>query len=174
MDIRAAQSPGLVPKMPRTNHGNETGVMGASNCKLRQNPDEHSYETSVANQNIENFWLHFRRTFTSWLVNFFKQMVEERLLEMGNHFHMQFIWFSFSCLLQFKLNNFAERWNTHHIRSSKPNCIAGVPDQLFTSREESYGMYIVRQLNLTYPPTIGLKQRIYFQKLMKVAFNLYS
>ena len=51
---------------------------------------------------------------------------------------MQCIWFSFSDLLHFELNNFAERWNTHHIQSSKPNCIAGVPDQLFISPEE-YG-----------------------------------
>ena len=121
-------------------------------------------------------------------------MVEEGPLELRNHFHMQCIWFSFSDLLQFELNNFAERWNTHHIRSSKPNCIAGVPDQLFTSPEEngyincgtrlsfaqlghlkqqmdiereaelltfdleddtvmSYCMYIVRKLNLIYPPT---------------------
>ena len=51
---------------------------------------------------------------------------------------MQCIWFSFSYLIQFELNNFAKRWNMHHIRSSNANCIAGVLDQLFTSPEE-YG-----------------------------------
>ena len=48
-------------------------------------------------------------------------MVDEGLLELGNQFHMQCIWFSFSDLLQFELNNFAERWNRHHFRSSKPS-----------------------------------------------------
>ena len=136
MYIRVVQPLGLVPEMLRTDHGNETGVMAAAHCILKQNADAHRYETSVANQRIENFWSHFCRTFTSWPVNFFKQMIDEGLLELGNHFHMQCIWFSFSDLLQFELNNFAKHWNTHHIWSSKPNCIAGVSDQLFTSPEE--------------------------------------
>ena len=63
-------------------------------------------------------------------------MVDKGLLELRNHFHMQCIWFSFSDLLQIELNNFVERWNTHHIRSSKPNFLAGVPDQLFNFPEE--------------------------------------
>ena len=122
--------------MLRTDHGNETGFIAAAHYTLRQNADAHRYGTTVANQHIENFCSHFRRTFTSWLVNFFKQMVDEGLLELGNHFYMQCIRFSFSNLLQFELNNFVERWNTDHTRSSKPNCIAGVPDQLCTSPEE--------------------------------------
>ena len=117
-------------------------------------------------------------------------MVDKGLLELGNHFHLQCIWFSFPDLKQSELNNF-----THCIRSSKPNCIPGVRNHLFTSPEEngyincgiclslaeldhlkqkigierdaelitwdpeddtvmSYCMYIVRQLNLTYHPTI--------------------
>ena len=54
-------------------HGNDTGVMAGAHCTLRQNADAHRYGTSVANQRIENFWSHFRCTFTSCLVNFFKQ-----------------------------------------------------------------------------------------------------
>ena len=88
MYIRAVQSLGLVPEMLRTDHGNETGIMAAINCTLRQNADMHRYGTSVANQRIENFWSHFRCTFTGRLVNFFKQMVDEGLLELGNQFHM--------------------------------------------------------------------------------------
>ena len=65
MFIRAMQSLGLVPEMLRTDDGNETGVMAAAHCILRQNADAHRYGTSVANQRIENFWSHFRRTFTS-------------------------------------------------------------------------------------------------------------
>ena len=156
--LRAVQSLGLVPEMLRTDHGNETGVMAAAHCTLRQNADAHRYGTSVANQRIENFWSHFRRTFTSWLVNFLKQMVDEGLLDLGNHFHMQCIWFSFSDLLQFELNNFAERWNTHHIQSSKPNCIAGVPDQLFTSPEECG--YINCRTRLSLAKLGHLKQQI--------------
>ena len=85
-------------------------------------------------------------------------MVDEGLLELGNHFHMQCIWFSFSDLLQFELNNFAERWNTHHIRSSKLNCIAGVPDQLFTSPEENE--YINCGTRLSFAKPGHLKQQM--------------
>ena len=113
--IRPAQSPELVPDTLRTDHGNETGVMADVHCTLRQNVDAQRYGTSVANQRIEKLCSHFRRTFTNWVVNFFKQMVDEGLLEQGNHFNMECIWFSFSDLLQFELNSFAERWKTHHI-----------------------------------------------------------
>ena len=82
--------------MLRTDHGNETGVMAAAHCTLRQNAGVHRYRTSVANERIENFWSHFRRTFTSWLVDLFRQIVAEGLLELGNHLYMQCIWLSFS------------------------------------------------------------------------------
>ena len=88
MYVKAAKSLKLVPEMLRTDHGNKTGVMTAAHCRLRQNTDAHRYRISVAKLRIENFWSHFRRTFTSWLVNFFKQMVDEGLLEMGNHFYL--------------------------------------------------------------------------------------
>ena len=109
-------------------------------------------------------------------------------------------------MLQLELNNFTERWNTHHIRSSKPICVASVPDQLFTSPEEhgyincgarlslaeldhlkqqidiereaelitfdleddtvmSYCTYILRQLNLTYPPINWTEAKDLFSKI---------
>ena len=52
--IRAVQSLGLVPEMLRTDPGNETGVMAAAHCTLRQNADAHKYGTSVV-----TFSLHF-------------------------------------------------------------------------------------------------------------------
>ena len=61
--------------------------MAASHCAVRENVHVHRYGTSVANQGIENFWSHLRRIFTSLLVNFFKQMFDKGLLELGNHLH---------------------------------------------------------------------------------------
>ena len=72
--------------------------------------------------------------------------------------NVQYLWFSFSDLLQFELSNFAECWNTHHIRSSKPNCVVAVPDQLFISPEE-YG-YINRGTRLSLAELDQLKQQI--------------
>ena len=65
VDIWVVQSLELVPEMLRTDHGNEAGVVAADHCTLRQNVDAHRHGISVANQGIENFWSHFRRTFTS-------------------------------------------------------------------------------------------------------------
>ena len=79
MYFRAVQSLGLVPDMLRSDRGNETGVMAAAHCTLRQNPDAHRYRTTAANQRIEKLSSHFCCTFTSWLVNFFKQKVDEGL-----------------------------------------------------------------------------------------------
>ena len=93
--IRAVQSPELVPDMLKTDHGNETGVMTDAHCTRRQNIDAQRYGTSVANQCIENLCSNFRRTFTSCVVNFFKQMVDKGLLEQGNHLNMQCIWVFF-------------------------------------------------------------------------------
>ena len=80
--------------MLKTDHWNESGVMAAAHCTLRQNFDAHRYGTSVANKCIENLWSHFRRTSTTCLIYIFKQMVDKRLLELGDHFHMQCAWFS--------------------------------------------------------------------------------
>ena len=88
MYVMATKSLKLVPEMLRTDHGNKTGVMTAAHCRLRQNTDAHRYRISVAKLRIENFWSHFRRSFTSWLISFFKQMVHEGLLELGNHIHL--------------------------------------------------------------------------------------
>ena len=89
-------------------------------------------------------------------------MVDEGLLELGNHLHMQCIWF-FSRFA--KLHNFAERWNKHHIRSSKPNCTAGVADQLFTSPKE-YG-YINCGTRLSIAELDHLKQQIDIERERK-------
>ena len=79
---------------------------------------------------------------------------------------MRCIWFSFSDLLQSEINNFAEHWNTHHIRLSKPNCIAGVPDQLFASPEE-YG-HINCETRLSLPELDHLKQQIDINGLVSI------
>ena len=42
--------------MLSTDHGNETGVVAAAHCTMRQNADAQRYGTSVANQRIEHVW----------------------------------------------------------------------------------------------------------------------
>ena len=61
-------------------------------------------------------------------------------------------------MLQIELKDFAERWNIHHIRLSKPNCIADVPGQVFTS-SKGYG-YINCGTRLLLAELDHLKQQI--------------
>ena len=65
-------------------------------------------------------------------------MVNKELLAGKSILYAKDLVLLFYDLLQSKLDNFVEFCSTHHIQSSKPNCISGVPDQLFTFPEE-YG-----------------------------------
>ena len=119
------------PKSVVTDLGTENGIIASFQCYLQQDPEAHRYVKSVNNQRIENLWSHFRRCYNDWVINFFKDMVEEGVFSIGNHLHMECMWFVFHDFLQDELNNFRQRWNTHSIRRSSTSVIGGVPDQLY-------------------------------------------
>ena len=133
--LKAVKNIKCIPSVLRTDHGTENGIMAAAQCTLAQDKDAHRWGTSVANQRIENFWSHFRRGFADWLIDFFKSLVEDGKLELGNYFHKQCVWFSFSGFLQSELNGMVENWNSHYIRSAQAHCIPGIPNQMFSFPE---------------------------------------
>ena len=45
--------------------------------------DAHRYGTSISNQRIENWWSHMRKSFTNWLTEFSKALVNEKVLSLG-------------------------------------------------------------------------------------------
>ena len=51
---------------------------------------------------------------------------------------MVYIWYTFSRVLQKNLDEIVEHWNTHRIRKSRHNCVAGRPDSIFYL-PENYG-----------------------------------
>ena len=87
--------------------------------------------TSISNQRIENWWSHSKRLFTSWVIDYFKEMVSEGILIPGNHLHMECVWFVFAKFLQTQLNEVKYEWNTHYIRRSRHDTIPGIPDVLY-------------------------------------------
>ena len=51
----------------------------------------HRYGASNANQRIENWWSHFKRSFSSWVIDYFKQPVREGIFVPGNVVHVECI-----------------------------------------------------------------------------------
>lgn len=106
-------------------------MLAALQCTLTNNENGHRYGKSVSNQRIENWWSHQRRRYTEWLISYFKDMVDEGVINIGNNAHTECVWFVYSALLQSDLDNVRSEWNDHHIRKSNNNVLSGVPNQLY-------------------------------------------
>ena len=126
--INSVEEFGFCPQKLRTDLGTENGIMADMHCFLVNNADSHSYGTSVANQRIENWWSSLKKGFTSWVIDFFKGLIEDDLLIIGHNVHMECVWFVFSRLLQKELDEVRYSWNTHYIRRSRNDTIPGIPD----------------------------------------------
>ena len=64
-------------------------------------------------------------------MNFFKDLVDRGELIISIVLHMHCLWFSFSKIVQRELDEVREHWNSHHIRKSRHDTVAGRPDELF-------------------------------------------
>ena len=63
-------------------------------------PDSHRYMPSPRNQRIEAWWGFFRKSHSTWWINFFKDMVEGRVVDLTLGLEMECLWFCFFRLLQ--------------------------------------------------------------------------
>ena len=122
---------GGCPKMIRTDCGTENGVMAAMQCTFQNEVNAHKYGTSPANQRIESWWAFYRRSRSSWWMDFFKNLVENYIINTENELQMECLWFCFSQLIQEDLDNVQEQWNTHLIRRSTHGTISGRPNELY-------------------------------------------
>jgi len=66
-------------------------------------------------------------------------MVETGILNTANELHTECLWFCFSTLLQKDVDRVKESWNTHYIRRSRHDTIAGRPDILYNLPERFGG-----------------------------------
>ena len=127
----------ICPMLVQTDCGTENGILAGIQCTLAGGERAHRYSSSHANQRIENWWSHCRRGFTAWVMDHFKALIHEGKLALGNHLHMECVWFVYSDFLQSELDKVKQEWNTHYIRHSRHNSISGVPDELFFLPESS-------------------------------------
>lgn len=114
-----------------TDLGTENGTMAAIQSFLRDDPNSHRYVPSPRNQRIEAWWAFLRRSYSTWWINFFKDMADKRAVDLTSELEMECLWFCFSQLLQKVLDDIREHWNTHRIRRSRHDTVNGRPDSLY-------------------------------------------
>lgn len=90
----------------------------------------HKNGSSPANQGIEACWSHFRRGRVAWWIDFFKDMLNAGVLDIGG-MQVESLWFCFEAVIQNELGNIKQHWNTHRMRPSRHGTVPGVPDVLF-------------------------------------------
>ena len=84
-----------------TDLGTENGTMAAIQSFFRDDPDSHRYVPSPRNQRIEAWWAFLRRSNSTWWINFFKDMVDSRALDLASELEMDAYGFAFrSCFRQ--------------------------------------------------------------------------
>ena len=126
-------------------YGTENGIIAGMQCFFRSDnapysgEHAHRYGSSTRNQRVENWWSHFRKSMGSWWINFFKDLVDKGIVDLEKELHKECLWFCFSGVLQIALDDMKKYWNTHYIRQSRHETVAGVPDILFFLPENSGG-----------------------------------
>ena len=137
---------GGCPLRVRTDCGTENVVLAGMQCYLRAHgTDEfagekaHIYGSSPSNQRIEAWWSFLRRSCSSWWIDLFQDMSERGILELGNVYHMECLWYCYHKLIQNNMQKLRDHWNTHTIRKSPHETVAGIPDILYFLPEH-YGV----------------------------------
>lgn len=87
------------PTVLRTDKGTENGIMATAQCFLRRNHQDdqrgvnaHRYGSSHTNQRIEAWWAMLRRSWSSWWINFFKDLEATGVLDTSSKLHLECLW----------------------------------------------------------------------------------
>ncbi|XP_065680522.1 uncharacterized protein LOC136094498 [Hydra vulgaris] len=121
----------VCPDTLRTDCGTENGIIAAIHSFVHNDINAHKYGSSQSNQRIENLWSNLKRTYTTSFIEYFKRMVFNDDLRLGDCFQMECVWFSYSELIQFELDKMKEEWNSHNIRKTRHANVHGIPDEMF-------------------------------------------
>lgn len=89
------------PEVTASN-GTENGSIAAMQCYFRADDDApfpgkhaHLCGTSTRNQRIENFWSYFKKSCSSWWIQFFKDVIDT-----ANELQKECLWFCFIGVIQ--------------------------------------------------------------------------
>lgn len=129
---------GACPTLVRTDRGTENGTMATIQCFLRRNHHDqlsgikaHRYGSSHSNQRIEAWWSQLKSSWSSWWIDFFKDLIDQGQLDTSNKLQMECVWFCFHTIIQNELNEAKDNWNSHHIRKSRNHTPSGIPNKLY-------------------------------------------
>ena len=127
----AVKEDGVCPILLKTDCGSENADMAGLQCYLTKNFSSHRYGVSHSNQRIENWWSYFRRSFSGWAMDHFKELVHDDKFIPDNMFCVECIWFVYAQFIQTQLDEVKQEWNYHKIRYSKGCHISGILNQLY-------------------------------------------
>ena len=77
-----------------------------------------------------------KKRFTNWLIECFKDLVNENIFIPGNQTHLECSQFFFSSFLLTELDEFSCYWNSHYMRQSRHDSVAAIPNVLFYLQED--------------------------------------
>ena len=123
-----------------TDLGTENGIVAAMQSYFRDNSDSHRYVPSPRNQRIEGWWSFFAKNRSTWWRSFFSDLEARGLIDLSYKLSKECLWYCFSGVLQNDLDTVKEHWNTHRIRKSRYNTVAGRPDSIFYFPEQHGGV----------------------------------
>ena len=111
--------------------GSQNVDIAAVHCFLTGSNLSHRYGKLHSNQRMENWWSHFKRSFSAWVIDYFKQLVHNGIFVVGKVVHMECIWFVYADFLQRKLDEIKNEWNLHTVRYTKGCQVSGIPNHLY-------------------------------------------
>lgn len=177
--LHAVKEFGGCPKQVRTDCGTENVLLCAMQCYLRADGNDdcagekaHVYGSSPANQRIEAWWSYLRRNRSGWWIDFFQDMLQHGILEIGNTLHMEALWFCFNQILQDDLCKVKDHWNSHYIRKSHNETMSGIPDILYFLPEYYGGVECL--MEISHAKLIEMEEKIntrIFENLYKDYFE---
>lgn len=122
------------PKFVRSDCGTENVyIAGIQRFLKRDSNDEcFLYGRSVSNQRIEAWWAFLRKSYSTWWINYFKDLRDSGLYNDSDVFHVECLRFCFMTLIQAELDEVLKHWNLHQIRpSNNRESPPGKPDVLY-------------------------------------------
>jgi len=122
-----------------TDLGTENGIAAAAQAFFCDDPDAHRYVSSPRNQRIEAWWSELSKTRSTWWRDLFINLESELTIDLLDELSKECLWYCFAKVIQKDLDEIVQYWNTHYIKRSRYNSVAGRPDSMFYLPENFSG-----------------------------------
>ena len=128
--------------------GTENGLAAATQCYFHDSIESHKYVPSPRNQRIESWWAQLSKQRSLWWRSFFADLEHRNIYDRSIELHREAVWFTFSPIIQSDLDSIKSLWNSHYIRKSRNETVAGRPNLLYSLPERYGGTEHLQEVNL--------------------------